>query len=43
MRPDVADAGYLWDMLHYSRAIVQAVKGRTLDDYRADEDFRLAV
>lgn len=43
MRPDTADAGYLWDMLHYARGVVQAVQARTLDDYRGNEDFRLAI
>ena len=30
-------------MLHYARGVAQAITGRTLDDYHANEDFRLAI
>jgi uncharacterized protein with HEPN domain len=43
MRPETADAGYLWDMLNYCRAVAAAVQGRTFADYCANDDFRLAV
>lgn len=43
MRPDVRDAGYLLDMLLHARGVAQSVAGRTLEDYVADENLRLAV
>lgn len=43
MRPDERDAGYLLDMLRHARRVAQAVRGRTLEEYAADEDLRLAV
>ncbi len=43
MPPDERDLAYLWDMLHYARAIVAESAGKTIDDYRADENFRLAI
>jgi len=43
VRPDVRDAGYLLDMLLHARGVAQSVAGRTLEDYVADENLRLAV
>lgn len=43
MRPERRDAGYLLDMLQYARGVARAVKGRTLEEYTRDEDFRLVV
>ena len=43
MPPDQSDAGYLWDMLDAARGVVTSVKNLTLDQYRADENLRLAI
>ena len=40
---DQSDAGYLWDMLEAARGIVGAVATLTLEQYRADENLRLAT
>ena len=43
MRPDKPDEGWLWDMLDSARAVVDMVRGLTLDDYRNDRRTRRAV
>jgi len=43
MLPDARDGGYLLDMLHHARGVDRAVQDRTLDEYTAEEDLRLAV
>ena len=43
MRPEARDAGYLTDMLQHGRGVMGAVSGRTLEEYEADEELRLAV
>ncbi|MEK6676789.1 MAG: HepT-like ribonuclease domain-containing protein [Planctomycetota bacterium] len=43
MRPDCADAGYLWDMLKYARGVVSALRGVSYDSYLSDENLRLAI
>ncbi len=43
MRPNPRDAGYLLDMLRYARGVVEALEGRTLEDYLNDDDLRLAI
>ena len=43
MQPDEHDAGYLLDMLQHARGVAEAIRGRTLRDYLADENLRLAV
>ncbi len=43
MRPDAKDAAYLLDMVEHARGVSKAVQGRSLDEYRRDEDLRLAV
>lgn len=43
MRPDLRDAACLLDMLRQARGVVNLVRSRTLEDYLADEDFRMAV
>lgn len=43
MRPDNADRAYLLDMLRYARHAVDAVRERTLANYLADENLRLAT
>ncbi len=40
---DRSDAAYLWDMLDSSRGVVRSVKNLTLEQYRADENLRLAI
>lgn len=43
MPPDDRDAEYLLDMLWHARGVVQAVHGRTFEEYVTDEDVRLVV
>lgn len=43
MPPSDEDLAYLWDMLHYCRAILAETAGKTLEHYLADENFRLAI
>jgi uncharacterized protein with HEPN domain len=40
---DDRDAGYLLDMLEHARGVTRAVQGRSVADYLADEDLRLAI
>lgn len=40
---DQSDAGFLWDMLTAARGAVASVKNLTLEQYRADENLRLAT
>ena len=42
MQPE-GDAAYLLDMLEHARGVLRSVRGRTLDDYRDDEDWRLLL
>ena len=43
MQPDTMDAGYLLDMLEHARGVLRAVRGRSVAEYVADEDLRLAI
>jgi uncharacterized protein with HEPN domain len=43
MLPEESDAAHLWDMLYYSRAILAEVSSMTLEDYRKEDNFRLAI
>ena len=43
MPPDIKDAAYLLDMLQHARGIVRGLQGRTIAQYLADEDLRLAI
>jgi len=43
LKPDETDARYLLDMLTYARALVRITSGRTLGDYRRDEDLRMTA
>ncbi len=43
MPREARDAASLWDMLTYVRRVAERVRGKTLEDYLADEDFRLAI
>jgi len=43
MQPDVKDAGYLLDMLEHARGVVQALQDRSVVEYLADENLRLAI
>lgn len=43
MHPDAKDAGFLLDMLLHAQGVTRSVEGKTLDEYKADEDLRLAV
>lgn len=43
MLPDARDSGYLLDMLEHARGAARAVRGRSLEEYAADEDLRLSV
>jgi len=43
MRREAADAARLWDMVDFAHAISTLVGGRTLADYRADRQLRLAT
>jgi len=43
MQPDTKDAGYLLDMLEHARGVLRAVRGRSVAEYVADEDLRLAI
>jgi uncharacterized protein with HEPN domain len=43
MQPSDEDLAYLWDMLHYCRAILEETSGKSLEHYLADENFRLAI
>lgn len=43
MPVDQRDAGYLWDMLQAARGVVQSISSLTIEQYRADENLRLAV
>jgi uncharacterized protein with HEPN domain len=43
MQPDTKDAGYLLDMLEHARGVLRAVQGRSIAEYLADEDLRLAI
>lgn len=43
MPPDKDDRAYLWDMLTAAKAVVDFVRGRTLDEYVADLLLRSAV
>jgi hypothetical protein len=43
MQPDAKDAGYLLDMLEHARGVMRAVQDRSVTEYLADEDFRLAI
>lgn len=43
MRLNQSDAGYLWDMLEAARGVVGSVKHLTIEQYRADENLRLAI
>ena len=40
---DQKDAGYLWDMLQAARGVVRSVGNLTMEQYRVDENLRLAV
>ena len=40
---DQSDAGHLWDMLEAARGVVRAVKDLALEQYRAEENLRLAT
>ena len=37
------DPGYLWDMLKAARGVVASLQDRTLEQYQADENLRLAT
>jgi len=43
MQPDAKDAGYLLDMLEHARGVMRAVQDRSIAEYLADEDLRLAI
>lgn len=43
MLPDEDDAALLWDMLRYSRNVVESVRSTTFDQYMNDENLRLAT
>ena len=43
MQPDAKDAGYLLDMLEHARGVTRAIRDRSVAEYLADEDFRLAI
>ena len=43
MKPEVADSGWLWDMLSAARLVMEFVRGRTFDEYQADPMLRSAV
>jgi uncharacterized protein with HEPN domain len=43
MQPDERDAGYLLDILQHALGAMEAIRGRTLKEYLADENLRLAV
>jgi len=43
MRPEKQDLAYLLDMAEHARGVLRTVSGRTLDDYRRDEELRLLV
>lgn len=43
MPPDERDAAYLWDMLQAARCVVEFVRGRTAQQYLADEMLQSAV
>jgi uncharacterized protein with HEPN domain len=43
MQADTRDAGYLLDMLEHARGVLRAVQGRSVTEYLADEDLRLAI
>lgn len=43
MPPEREDAGWLWDMLEASRAVLDFVRGRTFDDNEGDLLLRSAV
>ena len=43
MPPEEADRAYLWDMLSYARGIVRETADKSWEEYRADENLRLAV
>jgi uncharacterized protein with HEPN domain len=40
---EASDAGYLWDMLDAGRGVVGSLKGLNIEQYRADENLRLAT
>jgi len=43
MQPNAKDAGYLLDMLDHARGVRRAIQNRSVAEYLADEDFRLAI
>ena len=43
MPPDAKDAGYPLDMLEHAQGVMRAVRGRSVAEYLADEDLRLAI
>jgi uncharacterized protein with HEPN domain len=43
MRPEAGDAAYLRDMLQAARLVTEFVRGRSLEQYRADPLLRSAV
>lgn len=43
MRPDNADAGYLWDMLDAARTVRDLVRGIRFNEYMQDRKLQLAV
>ncbi len=43
MRPSTADVGYLWDILEAGRGVVATVERLGFEQYRADENLRLAT
>jgi uncharacterized protein with HEPN domain len=43
MQPDAKDSGYLLDMLEHARGVMRAVQDRSVAEYLADEDLRLAI
>ncbi len=43
MRPESADASYLWDMLDAAKAVKEFVAGKSYEDYVDDRMLRSAV
>lgn len=43
MPPDKDDVAYLWDMLRYSRSVVDSLRSITFEHYLKDETLRLAT